>query len=75
MQDNYGDETKRAAAAETSGADHDASGVGERAAREAAARFLAEGRCVRIAVPPRLGSDFNDLLNGRTHKERHHDAA
>ena len=32
MQDNYGDETKRAVAAETGGADHDASGVGERAA-------------------------------------------
>jgi phage/plasmid primase-like uncharacterized protein len=56
-------------------ADHDASGVGERAARDAAARWLAEGRRVRIAMPPRSGSDFNDLLNGHAHEEMHHDAA
>jgi putative DNA primase/helicase len=56
-------------------ADHDASGVGERAAREVAARFLAEGRCVRIAMPPRSGSDFNDLLTGHAQAvETHHDA-
>jgi putative DNA primase/helicase len=33
-------------------ADHDANGAGERAARTAAARWLAEGRRVRIALPP-----------------------
>lgn len=36
---------------------------GERAAREAAARWMREGRRVRIARPL-LGSDFNDLLRG-----------
>jgi putative DNA primase/helicase len=45
--------------------DHDASGTGERAAHAAAARWLAEGRCVRIAIPPEVGTDFNDLLAGR----------
>jgi hypothetical protein len=44
--------------------DHDATGVGERAARDAAARWLAEGRRVRIAMPPDTGTDFNDVLNG-----------
>ncbi len=44
-------------------ADHDANGVGERAARRAAKRFIAEGRKVRLAMPP-LGLDFNDLLMG-----------
>src|SRR5262249_43794478 len=43
-------------------ADHDASGVGERAARDAAARWLAEGRRVKLALPPRAGIDFNDIL-------------
>jgi putative DNA primase/helicase len=47
-------------------ADHDASGTGECAARDAAARWLVEGRHVRIAMPPELGSDFNDLLAGRS---------
>jgi putative DNA primase/helicase len=47
-----------------SGADHDASGVGEQAARAAAARWLAEGRRVRVATPPELGADFNDVLTG-----------
>jgi putative DNA primase/helicase len=37
-------------------ADHDASGAGERAARIAAARWLAEGRRVRIAIPPEPGA-------------------
>lgn len=46
-------------------ADHDTSGTGERAAREAAARWLIEGRRVRVAKPPAPGSDFNDLLTGR----------
>jgi putative DNA primase/helicase len=46
-------------------ADHDANGTGPRAARDAAARWLAEGRRVRIAVPPKCGTDFNDILTGR----------
>ena len=46
-------------------ADHDANGVGERAARAATARWLAEGRRVRIAMPPERGSDFNNVLTGR----------
>jgi putative DNA primase/helicase len=45
-------------------ADHDTSGVGERAARDAAARWLADGRRVKLALPPRAGSDFNDILRG-----------
>jgi putative DNA primase/helicase len=35
-------------------ADHDRSGAGERAARAAARRWLAERRRVRIALPPEL---------------------
>jgi putative DNA primase/helicase len=42
-------------------ADHDE--PGETAARDAAQRFLSEGRRVRIARPPK-GNDFNDLLRG-----------
>jgi len=45
-------------------ADHDASSIGQRAARAAAERWLTEGRRVRVALPPR-GCDFNDLLLGR----------
>ena len=48
-----------------SAADHDANGTGERAAHDAAARWLAEGRRVRIAMPPEPGADFNDVLIGR----------
>jgi hypothetical protein len=48
-------------------ADHDASGAGERAARAAAERWLAEGRRVRLAMPPEPGSDFNDVLGGRAY--------
>ncbi|MBW7851041.1 MAG: toprim domain-containing protein, partial [Rhodospirillales bacterium] len=44
-------------------ADHDASGTGLRAAETAAARLHAEGRRVWIALPPRQGDDFNDLLS------------
>jgi putative DNA primase/helicase len=43
-------------------ADNDHSGVGQRAAHYAAARWLAEGRRVRLAVPPHAGTDFNDVL-------------
>jgi putative DNA primase/helicase len=46
-------------------ADNDASGTGEQAARDAAQRWLAESRRVRIAIPPEPGTDFNDLLFGR----------
>jgi hypothetical protein len=48
-------------------ADHDANGAGERAARAAAGRWLAEGRRVRIAMPPEPGSDFADCLLGRSY--------
>jgi putative DNA primase/helicase len=44
-------------------ADHDANGTGQRAAYSAARLFLTKGRCVRVAMPPRPGSDFNDVLN------------
>jgi putative DNA primase/helicase len=47
-------------------ADHDTSGVGQRAADDAAARWLAEGRRVRIALPPQPGSDFADVLAADT---------
>jgi putative DNA primase/helicase len=43
-------------------ADHDANGVGQRAADTAAKRWITEGRHVRIALPPHPGSDFNDIL-------------
>ena len=42
-----------------------------------AARWLAEGRRVRIATPPEPGTDFNDVLMGRsraTIAEAHHAA-
>jgi putative DNA primase/helicase len=45
-------------------ADHDLSGTGQRAADLAARRFMAEGRRVRVAKPPKGGTDFNDLLRG-----------
>jgi putative DNA primase/helicase len=48
-------------------ADNDANGAGERAARAAGERWLAEGRCVRLAMTPEPGSDFNDALLGRAH--------
>jgi phage/plasmid primase-like uncharacterized protein len=40
----------------------DADPPGQRAASDAAARWQAEGRRVRIATPDRAGADFNDLL-------------
>jgi putative DNA primase/helicase len=45
-------------------ADNDTNGTGERAARAAAARWLAEGRRVRIAIPPMPGTDMADVLAG-----------
>jgi putative DNA primase/helicase len=46
-------------------ADNDTCGIGERAARNAAARWFAEGRRVRVAMPPQRDTDFNDVLAGR----------
>jgi putative DNA primase/helicase len=43
-------------------ADHDRSGTGERAAHDAAVRWLGEGRSVRIAIPPEPGTDMADVL-------------
>lgn len=43
--------------------DNDAKGTGQRAAHEATARFLREGRRVRITMLPLPGTDFNNLLN------------
>ncbi len=43
-------------------ADHDPSGAGARAAEAAAAKLRLEGREVSIALPPRAGDDFNDML-------------
>jgi DNA primase len=43
----------------------DGDGAGEAAALESALRWKKEGRRVRIARPPR-GSDFNDVLLGRS---------
>lgn len=43
-------------------ADHDERG--QAAAERAARRWHAEGRKVRIALPPAAGQDFNDLLRG-----------
>jgi putative DNA primase/helicase len=43
--------------------DHDTNGAGQEASNFAARRFVAEGRRVRIATPPKAGTDFNDLLN------------
>lgn len=48
-------------------ADHDPNGVGAAAADKAARRWLQEGRRVRIAMPPEVGSDFSDVLLGRSH--------
>ncbi len=45
-------------------ADNDESGAGQRAAEHAARRWEAEGRRVRIVMPPNQGTDFNDLLRG-----------
>jgi putative DNA primase/helicase len=48
-------------------ADHDRSSAGERAARTAAVRWIAEGRRARIAMPPEPDTDFNDVLLGRAY--------
>jgi hypothetical protein len=43
-------------------ADNDTNGAGQRAALEAYQRWTAEGRSVRIAMPPVPDSDFNNIL-------------
>lgn len=43
-------------------ADNDASGAGRHAAEACARRLSHEGRRVAIAMPPRQGDDFNDVL-------------
>jgi phage/plasmid primase-like uncharacterized protein len=43
-------------------ADHDQ--VGLEAAQHLAKRLVLEGRRIRIAKPPKPGTDFNDLLRG-----------
>jgi hypothetical protein len=45
-------------------ADNDASGTGKRAAQDAAQRWLADNRRMRIATPPEAGTDFADVLAG-----------
>jgi hypothetical protein len=45
-------------------ADRDSNGVGQGAAQHAAERWLAEGRRVRVALPPEPGTDLNDVLLG-----------
>jgi hypothetical protein len=46
-------------------ADNDANGVGQRAANVAAARWLGEGRRVKVCMPPLPDTDWNDCLLGR----------
>lgn len=46
-------------------ADNDRNGVGQRAAKHAAQRFLAEGRRCRVFMPPVPNTDWNDVLRGR----------
>jgi phage/plasmid primase-like uncharacterized protein len=53
-------------------ADNDRNGAGARAARSAAARWVTEGRRVRLAMPPEPGTDFNDVLLGRAYAEVRH---
>lgn len=46
-------------------ADNDGKGVGQRAAEHAARRWVAEGRKVRIILPPMPNSDWNDVVCGK----------
>jgi hypothetical protein len=45
-------------------ADHDANSTGLKAAQLAAQKWIAEGRCVKITIPPHENTDFNDVLRG-----------
>ena len=58
-------------------ADNDANEIGQRAAADAAQRWLAEGRRVRIAMPPESDTDMADVLIGHSGAYRggQHDAA
>jgi hypothetical protein len=47
--------------------DRDVSGAGERAARTAGRRWLAEGRRVRLVIPHTVGADAADLIGGARH--------
>ena len=47
----------------------DADEPGEKAAQEAAQRWLAEGRTVRIARPPGGCKDFNEALMADTKQD------
>jgi hypothetical protein len=53
-------------------ADNDRNGAGQRSAARAGQRWIEEGRRVRIALPPETGSDFNDILTGRSGAEDRH---
>jgi putative DNA primase/helicase len=59
-------------------ADNDENRVGQDAAEDAADRFLAEGRRVRVAMPPDPDTDVNDLLmacNSNHFEKEHSNAA
>lgn len=47
--------------------DNDRNGAGERAAREAGQRWFREGRRVHLAIPSKVGSDWNDVVRERCH--------
>ena len=49
----------------------DSDPAGSRAAQEAASRWRAKGRRVRIAWPERDGCDFNDILVQRMERQNH----
>jgi hypothetical protein len=53
-------------------ADHDGSGTGQRAARDAAHRWLGEDRRVLIAMSPVPGEDMADVLLADDSGEAHH---
>jgi putative DNA primase/helicase len=46
-------------------ADHDVNHAGQRNALAAYDRWTAEGRSVRVKLPPDVGADFNDVLRTR----------
>jgi hypothetical protein len=52
------------------GADHDASGTGQRCARNAAVRWQHDGRKVILYEPKALGWDMNDVLIEQPRKEK-----
>jgi phage/plasmid primase-like uncharacterized protein len=56
-------------------ADNDAKGTGQRAANSAAARWCAEGKRVKVVMPPRPGTDWNDVLLAGRIDGRHDHAA